>query len=228
MGALRHRVRRAGRADRRPSSASPSAGPTSTGSGSGHTHALQKPIFDRFVPPADHDTFESWSDATQAYQAMVVRRQVEALRRIKYPPTGGFAQFCFADGHPAITWSVLGHDRAPKLGYDALRAACAPVIVVADRPGERSARATSLELDVHVVSDLRVPHRRRGGRGHASRWPGWRAHLAVERRPRGRRRASGSARSPCAVPDAPGRSRRAHCRYGDERVDNRYDATISG
>ena len=54
---------------------------------------------------------------------------VEALRRIKYRPTGGFAQFCFADGHPSVTWSVLGHDRAPKLGYEALRAACAPVIV---------------------------------------------------------------------------------------------------
>ena len=68
------------------------------------------------MPPADHATFESWRDATQAYQAMVVRRQVEALRRIKYRPTGGFAQFCFADGHPAVTWAVLGHDRAPKLG----------------------------------------------------------------------------------------------------------------
>ena len=62
-----------------------------------------------------------------------MRRHIEALRRIKYRPTGGFAQFCFADGHPAVTWSVLGHDRAPKAAYDALREACRPVIVVADR-----------------------------------------------------------------------------------------------
>ena len=68
---------------------------------------------------------------------MVVRRHIEALRRIKYRPTGGFAQFCFADGHPAVTWSVLGHDRAPKAGYEALREACRPVIVVADRLPER-------------------------------------------------------------------------------------------
>ncbi|MGH9083993.1 MAG: glycoside hydrolase family 2 protein [Acidimicrobiales bacterium] len=123
----------------------------------GRTHALQKAIFDRFVPPADHDTFEGWQDATQAYQAVVVRRHVETLRRLKYRPAGGFAQFCFADGHPAVTWSVLGHDRAPKLGYDALRAACAPVIVVADRLPETVRGGDALALDVHVVSDLRTP-----------------------------------------------------------------------
>ena len=84
----------------------------------GRTHALQKAVFDRRVPPAAHATFDSWRTATQEYQAIVVRRHIEALRRIKYRPTGGFAQFCFADGHPAVTWSVLGHDRAPKLAYD--------------------------------------------------------------------------------------------------------------
>ena len=123
----------------------------------GHSHALQKAIFDRWVPPADHESFDSWRTATQDYQATVVRRQIEALRRIKYRPTGGFAQFCFADGHPAITWSVLGHDRSPKAGFGALKAACAPVIVVADRLPAQVAPGDHLELDVHVVSDLRRP-----------------------------------------------------------------------
>src|SRR5690606_33666574 len=96
-----------------------------------HTHALQKALFDKHVPPADHDSFGSWQAATQEYQAAVIRRHIEALRRIKYRPTGGFAQFCFADSHPAVTWSVLGHDRTAKSGFEALQAACAPVIVVA-------------------------------------------------------------------------------------------------
>jgi len=123
----------------------------------GHTHALQRALFDRHVPPAEHATFDSWRAATQAYQATVIRRQIEALRRIKYRPTGGFAQFCFADGHPAVTWSVLDHERVPKAGFDALRAACAPVIVVADRLPERVTVGEALALDVHVVSDLRRP-----------------------------------------------------------------------
>jgi beta-mannosidase len=120
-----------------------------------HTHALQKLYFDRYVPPAAHATFASWQAATQQYQAELVRHHVEHLRRLKYRPTGGFAQFCFADGHPGVTWSVLGHDRAPKLGHAALTAACAPVIVVADRLPADVAPGSGHALDVHVVSDLR-------------------------------------------------------------------------
>jgi beta-mannosidase len=115
----------------------------------------QQRSFERYVPRAASETFDAWREATQRYQAALVKRHVEELRRLKYRPTGGFAQFCFADVAPRISWSVLDHERAPKLAFDALRSACAPVIVVADRlpatmrPGEAAA------VDVHVVSDLR-------------------------------------------------------------------------
>lgn len=119
-------------------------------------YALQKPFFDEHVPPAEHESFDEWKEATQRYQADLVRHHVHALRLLKYRPTGGFAQFCFADGHPSVTWSVLGHDRVPKLGYEALRAACAPVIVVASRlPGEIQP-GEPLLLTVHAVSDQRI------------------------------------------------------------------------
>ena len=192
----------------------------------GHTHGLQKAIFDRFVPPADHATFESWADATQAYQAMLVRRQIEALRRVKYAPTGGFAQFCFADGHPAVTWSVLGHDRAPKLGYDALRAACRPVIVVADRLPEVARPGDELALDVHVVSDLR--HALDGAEVEARlTWPGgerawrWGGDVPADACVR-------VGRVEATVPDADGPLvLELRCRAGDEHADNRYDAPIA-
>ena len=119
------------------------------------THALQKDVFDKHVPPAAFATFAEWKAATQDYQANLLRRHIETLRRLKYRPTGGFCQFSFADAHPAVTWSVLGHDRKEKAGYSALRAACAPVIVVADRPDAVYRPGQSLALDVHVVSDLR-------------------------------------------------------------------------
>jgi beta-mannosidase len=120
-------------------------------------HALQKPVFDRHVPPEGYATFAGWRDATQRYQARVIRRMIEELRRLKYRPTGGFAQFLFADAQPGITWSVLDHERGPKLGYGALRDACRPVIVVADRLPATVAPGAALALDVHVVSDLRAP-----------------------------------------------------------------------
>ena len=87
----------------------------------------------------------------------MIKHHIETLRRLKYRPTGGFCQFAFADAHPAVTWSVLDHDRVPKRGYETLAAACAPVIVVADRPDAVYAPGDDLALDVHVVSDLRTP-----------------------------------------------------------------------
>jgi beta-mannosidase len=119
-------------------------------------HGLQRTVLDRNVAPEGYATFEGWRDATQRHQARVVRRTVEELRRLKYRPTGGCAQYLFADPAPAISFSVLDHDRRPKLAHDALRAACRPVIVVADRLPAAVAPGDSLALDVHVVSDLRV------------------------------------------------------------------------
>jgi beta-mannosidase len=121
----------------------------------GDRHCLQRSLFDRYVPPSAYETFDSWRAATQAYQATVVKHHVETLRRLKYRPTGGFAQFCLADGMPAVTWAVLGHDRRPKAGYAALAEACRPVIVVADRLPAQVEPGDPLGLDVHVVSDLR-------------------------------------------------------------------------
>jgi beta-mannosidase len=122
-----------------------------------HTHGLQKDAFDRYVPPGEHPTFESWQAATQRYQAQLLKHQIETLRRLKYRPTGGFAQFLLADAHPAVSWSVLDHDRRPKPGYAALRDACRPVIVVADRLPEELHSGEAVALDMHVVSDRRDP-----------------------------------------------------------------------
>lgn len=120
-------------------------------------HGMQRAVFDRRVPPADHPTFDSWRRATQEHQAEVVRHQVEALRRLKDRPTGGFTVHLLADGHPAISSALLDHERVPKLAWHALREACRPVIVTADRlPGELLV-GEALALDVHVVSDLREP-----------------------------------------------------------------------
>ncbi|CAN5658987.1 glycoside hydrolase family 2 TIM barrel-domain containing protein [soil metagenome] len=123
----------------------------------GHTHGLQRHVFERHVPPGDHATYDSWKQATQRYQALVIRRQIEELRRLKYRPTGGFAQLFLADAHPSVSWSVLDHERVPKAGWTALKAACRPVIVVADRLPASVAPGDPLALDVHVVSDLREP-----------------------------------------------------------------------
>jgi beta-mannosidase len=153
----------------------------------GHDHALQKSFFDRVVPPANFRTFDDWKDATQTYQAVVLRRHIEELRRIKYRPNGGFALFSLADAldHRAVTWAILGHDRQPKRAYEAVQEACRPVIVTMDRPPEVVTVGQAVTFDVHVVSDIR--HVLRGATVNAQlHWPGgshswsWRGDLAAD------------------------------------------------
>ena len=123
----------------------------------GKAHGMHLRLFDLHVAPRDHRTYEEWQAATQRYQAVAIRRCIEQLRRLKYQPTGGFAQMFLADAHPGVTASVLDHRRVPKAGWEALRAACAPVIVVADLLPDAVTAGDPLALDVHVVSDRREP-----------------------------------------------------------------------
>ena len=121
----------------------------------GERHRAQRGVFERYVPPEAFGTFEEWAAATRRYQADLVRFHVETLRRLKYSPTGGFAVFAFADATPGITWSLLSADRVPKDAYGALRAVCAPVIATADRLPDHVHPGEPIEVQVHVVSDLR-------------------------------------------------------------------------
>ena len=120
-------------------------------------HSCQKLLFDRHVPPAMFPTFAAWREATQQYQAALLQLQVEDLRRLRLHPAGGFCQFCFADGHPSVTWSVLDHLRRPKAGYAALRDACRTVLPMLEprhgllhvaNEGARALPGSTLEVEI--------------------------------------------------------------------------------
>jgi beta-mannosidase len=89
---------------------------------------MQRDVFDQRLPPKEGKTFDEWRDLSQAYQAALLQLQIEDVRRLKYSPSGGFAQFSFADPHPMVSWSVLDHERVAKRGYGALRDACRPLL----------------------------------------------------------------------------------------------------
>ncbi|MFA5566553.1 MAG: sugar-binding domain-containing protein [Acidimicrobiia bacterium] len=117
-------------------------------------HGLRRDLLDLIAPPDESPSFDAWAERTQAYQAELIRRQVEALRRLKYRPTGGFAQYFLADAQPAISLSILDHRRKPKLGYSALAASCRPLIVTAD-PFASLKPGAAGNIAIHVISDLR-------------------------------------------------------------------------
>lgn len=118
--------------------------------------ALELGSVRRQVPPERHRSLAAWTEAAQAHQAEVVCRHVETLRRLKYRPTGGFAAFALADPAPGATAALLDHERRPKPAWEALVAACAPVIGVLDEPPAEVRAGDALDLDLHVVSDLRT------------------------------------------------------------------------
>jgi beta-mannosidase len=120
-------------------------------------HCFQRKVFGQRLPPSAFPTFEAWRKASQDYQATVLRHQIEALRRLKYRPTGGFCAFLLADAQPAVSWSILDHRRIPKAALRSVVDACAPVVVTADRPDPLYRPGQRFEADVHAVSDLRVP-----------------------------------------------------------------------
>ncbi len=118
-------------------------------------HGYQREIVERRCPPVEFDSFEEWRDALQLHQARVLKVQIEALRRLKYRPTGGFCFSTLNDSAPAISSSILDHERRRKVAYDAVASACRPVIVVADPLPVSIAAGTPVDIDVHVVNDLR-------------------------------------------------------------------------
>ena len=120
-------------------------------------HGYERSTFERLFPPNDFDTYEEWRDTTQHYQSHVLKVQIEALRRLKYRPTGGFCFSSFNDSAPAISTSILDADRVPKFACDAVQAACASVLVVIDPLPDLVSPGDQLDLDVHLISDLRVP-----------------------------------------------------------------------
>ncbi len=117
----------------------------------------QAGAFERYLPRRAYADGISWSIATRAYQADLIRVHIETLRRLKYRPTGGFCLTALADAEPSGGFGVLGHDRRPKPALDALTDVCRPVIVVTDMPPAVTTIGDRLSFPVHAVSDLQEP-----------------------------------------------------------------------
>ena len=67
---------------------------------------------------------------SQTYQADLIKYATEMLRIQKYTTTTGLYQFMFNEGWPSMNWGVVDYYRNTKPGYDALKDALKPIIVV--------------------------------------------------------------------------------------------------
>ncbi|MDA8301652.1 MAG: hypothetical protein M0005_08910 [Actinomycetota bacterium] len=119
----------------------------------GHFGLDRAELLGRF-PPASYASFEAWREATQRAQAQLVRSGAEALRRLRSHPAGGFCVHRLNDTQPAVSCSLLGHDRRPKAAWLALAGACSPLLAVASWPAPAYPAGTRAAFDLHVVNDL--------------------------------------------------------------------------
>ena len=114
---------------------------------------MQRDAFERFVPASEYANFAAWAQATQRYQADLLKHHIESLRRLKYSPNGGFCFLMLADAQPCIGYGLYDHMRRPKAAVEVVRAACRDVIVTASVPAAHTV-GHEFTCNVHVVSDL--------------------------------------------------------------------------
>jgi beta-mannosidase len=132
----------------------------------------QADAFARYLPRTAYASGEAWAMATQSYQSDVIRTHIEAIRRLKYRPAGGFLISALADVSPGGGFGVLQADRSQKPAYNVLVDACRPVIVVGEPPPPVVVAGQELVIGVHAISDLQtaLPSVRVTGRAHGHSW----------------------------------------------------------
>ena len=122
-----------------------------------HDYGAEADVLVRRFPPADRSGPTEWAVDTLRHQDRLLRVQIEALRRRKYRPTGGFTLDRLLDGAPAVSGSLVDHQRVHKPAYATVAGACAPTIVMADQPLESIAPRSTVSVRVMVVHDGRHP-----------------------------------------------------------------------
>ena len=146
-------------------------------------HALQKRVFDRHVPPADHDLRRVARRHAGVPGRRWSSRQVEDLRRLKYRPDRRLLPVLLRRRPPRRDLVGARPRPRPEGGlYGVLRDACRTVLPMfdpRDRPGPRRQRAAGRAA-------------RRGRRGRRRR-----PRRALDRRRRRRRRRVHRRRSMC-------------------------------
>jgi beta-mannosidase len=115
----------------------------------------QAGAFERYLPRGAYADGESWALATRAYQADVIRAQIETIRRLKYRPAGGFCVVSLFDAEAEGGFGIVDADHQPKPALDVVIDCCRPVVVIADPPPPIVTEGQEVELAVHAVSDLR-------------------------------------------------------------------------
>jgi beta-mannosidase len=103
---------------------------------------------------AKYNNIDELVNATQEYQAELLKFYNELWRINRYNPNGGTIMFQFNDCFPGTTWSIVDYWRTPKKGYYATQLSFEPVYVMADWPRKQYKPNKLFKSRVYAVNDL--------------------------------------------------------------------------
>ncbi|MCL2659485.1 MAG: glutamine amidotransferase [Acidobacteriaceae bacterium] len=100
-------------------------------------------------------------EASQLYQAFVMRYASDAFRRKKYNPIQGTRWWAYRDPAPGYQWGFLDHDSVPKMAYYSFKKSMAPLAVslafkneLEGLPnGDSQSGSSNVHIPVVVVND---------------------------------------------------------------------------
>ncbi|CAA6821334.1 MAG: Beta-galactosidase (EC, partial [uncultured Sulfurovum sp.] len=90
---------------------------------------------------------------SQTYQADLIKFATEMLRIQKYDTTTAVFQFMFKEGWPSMNWGIVDYYLEPKLGYEALKEAYAPIIVVAKQTKDNKIKFYVVNDELTAIED---------------------------------------------------------------------------
>jgi len=117
-------------------------------------HRCQPMNFARWFDLNKYKTTAEFIEATQTYQAELLKFFNELWRINRYNPNGGTIMFAFNDCFPGITWSIVDYWRTPKKGYYATQLSFEPVYVMADWPKKQYKPNKLYRTKIYIVNDL--------------------------------------------------------------------------
>jgi beta-mannosidase len=111
------------------------------------------------------DTLEEFIDAYQAYEALVVKEQIEYLRRRKYRPIASMYHYYWSDPCPIMGSGLLDYYRRPYRVYDAMKSVYSRVLISLERNADPYIigrekvyeRGAALAAGVWVTNDFADP-----------------------------------------------------------------------
>ena len=110
-------------------------------------------VMPRHIQAKDYSDLKSYVQATQEYQARLLKYHIERIRLLKYQPNYGVLCFLHNDSHPAITWSVVDWWREPKKAYYEIARSFSPIWVFTLFRFAEYQVGEEVEFPIYLVND---------------------------------------------------------------------------